>query len=112
MSLQPEAWQNFLDSPCWKRVREEVLAAIEVVTNNIVSNDVLHSEGRDNFPEVKFERGKYFALQHFLDIPNILLEQATIGDKDVGSIGKGIGEGTGGSGRGDPSGGGLRSSKA
>lgn len=100
----PEQWDEFVKHPCWKAMVEEMTEAKRRCMVLLCSNEALKTLGRDNFPEVKFERGRLFSIETFLDLPFTLQLRAQeekndrTGKTKVGGRAK---EGAGGSGKRD-----------
>jgi len=91
MRISADRWREFGNSPEWKAIKERLEFEYNIVVNNLVSNRALYKEGRDNFPEVKFERGKAFALHQFYNfveqIISIIEEE---GRRNAGRQRKGV----------------------
>ncbi len=86
MTSQPEEWQGprtgpqdieeFMKSSMWQDMVDELQVGYGILVHELVDNDALKAKGCDNFPEIKFRRGKAHAIKAMIDLPKKLLREA------------------------------------
>ena len=64
-----EQWEAFMKDPCWLYIVEELEEAEKLINNLLGSNTLLKAQSRDNFPEVKYERGRLASVKTFMNLP-------------------------------------------
>ncbi len=69
LRLSKKDWEEFEESPGWQAIIDNLDYGYWEVLGNLVDNDKLRKAGRDNFPEVKFERGVAYAMEVMAALP-------------------------------------------
>lgn len=86
-----QEWEDFIEkNPYWAEIVKRTEYAMNYVAMLVLDNEALHSVGRDNFPEVKFERGRFQGAKAILGIPHTCLEEAKVKElRDAKARGEG-----------------------